>query len=1107
MRTLKHGLLTVAIGALLGGPGVAFAGGVAAQDASSVAAGAPRVDQRAELLAQARAGVAAQRDAVVAGALARLRRIAPDDPDVLFLELQLALRQQQSKRAAALRDQLCRAAPTARDCMNATTLLRLAGPDADALRRATQQLAMGRDDLALAGFRKLFGDDPPDFGLAVKYWTATGSVPADRPRAIDALETLDERSPGSIELRQGLVNLLFWARRDAEALAWLGKLAGDPRASFAAAQREFDYLSALPAGRQSVATWQAFMQRFPDPAWTAKAKAQLAALHGHPTMLARVGTAPTRSAAVPAAAYGRPRPDPTAAAVAALREQARTAAAGHEVAKAEALLREAHVRAPADADVVRQWAQLQLADGQGERALALLQSQPASMQHELAGVARRARVAVLEAQAAQATKAADSARAASLWQQAHALRPDDPWIVFHLATAERDAGIGDRGDALFAPLLAVSHPATDTYYAYALYLSASNRVAAALAVLARAPASAWTAGMRSLDQRLRAEQLLARAKALHAAGDEVRAERLLLSTPVAANWLLAADWARTRGDATRAEALYRNVLARDPGNAEAGLDLVELLLARGDPSAARRLLVATPPVPAATDYDARRRLADAWLAVGEPSRALAIFAVLDRDAPADALVLRDSARAYVAAGMPAAALDLYARAMAADHLLPAATTGAARDDEALTRASRAHAGDDWLARSLRGDVDALYQAQNPTLTLLHDYAWRSDATTPGSSDLARNTTILNAAMPVAAGKGFAQLERVDLDAGRFATGADGRQHAAFGACALQWQSIADPATPVPAGCAGVAEAQTGYAFALGWRGQRWAFDVGHSPLGFAVGHWLGGVSYSGDWSRIGYTLTFSRRPIDSTLLSYAGARDPASGTIFGGIVATGPTLNLSYDRGGANGVWAEFQQQALDGRAVPSNWRAVAMAGWYRRLVQRDDIEVRTGLTVMYWHYQRDLGEFTLGQGGYYSPQQYYSIGVPFRLAQRTANWSMDLETSVGWSWARFSATPLYPADVLQRVSGGGLDPADYRLVHGALVQAGSDSAGLGARLTAGVERRLSSHWVLGGRLSYFHSQDYAPSDALLYLRYTFRRWQGDLPLPVQPIEPYSDFK
>ncbi|MNO03727.1 Cellulose synthase operon protein C precursor [compost metagenome] len=57
------------------------------------------------------------------------------------------------------------------------------------------------------------------------------------------------------------------------------------------------------------------------------------------------------------------------------------------------------------------------------------------------------------------------------------------------------------------------------------------------------------------------------------------------------------------------------------------------------------------------------------------------------------------------------------------------------------------------------------------------------------------------------------------------------------------------------------------------------------------------------------------------------------------------------------------------------------------------------------------------------------------------------------------------------------------------------------------VERRLSDNLVLGGGIVWQHSEDYAPSRGLIYLRYTFDPWQGNLPLPVQPISPYAEMR
>ena len=66
---------------------------------------------------------------------------------------------------------------------------------------------------------------------------------------------------------------------------------------------------------------------------------------------------------------------------------------------------------------------------------------------------------------------------------------------------------------------------------------------------------------------------------------------------------------------------------------------------------------------------------------------------------------------------------------------------------------------------------------------------------------------------------------------------------------------------------------------------------------------------------------------------------------------------------------------------------------------------------------------------------------------------------------------------------------------------------GLGYLAQALAERRLDDHWVLGGGFTAQRSKDYAPNRALLYLRYSFDPWQGNLPLPVNPLKPYAEFR
>lgn len=267
------------------------------------------------------------------------------------------------------------------------------------------------------------------------------------------------------------------------------------------------------------------------------------------------------------------------------------------------------------------------------------------------------------------------------------------------------------------------------------------------------------------------------------------------------------------------------------------------------------------------------------------------------------------------------------------------------------------------------------------------------------------------------------------------------------------------------------------------------------------------MAYSDKIGSLGWTLTGSRRPLSNSILSYAGAKDRTTGITWGGVTSNGLTLGLSHDEGGVDGVWASLGQHWLRGKNVENNHKTTAMGGYYYRLMERADERMRTGLTLMYWGYDKDLSEYTLGQGGYYSPQEYYSIGVPLNYAFRTANWSVSLESSLSWSHAHSSSSDLYPLSGLNsKISDAVIDLGFDGVAMGGETKGGS-SSGFGYRLQGLVERRLTDNLVLGGGVLYQHSDDYAPSRALMYLRYTFDTWQGNLPLPVEPLIPYADFR
>jgi len=1171
---------------------------------ATLAATAPVTQQEQQqqqqqwLLQQMRIGEALQREDLVRDSLARLKLIAPDNPQVLVGEIRQALvDKSQAQNSAWIEQRLTRLrqlAPDSAQLRQAQALVKLQSQEGlRQLQQARLLAAAGRFDEASAAFEKLFEKEPPDLATALEYWSARSRISGQRVAVIGHVQALDRDYPGNTGVRQMLVGLLFAEGRNEDALATLHQLAADPQASANAAEREYNYLIKLPTSPQTAQAWQAFIHYYPysplakeatkqlvlqqglltDPAWQAgvKAKSLLEqdnatdaataeallrrAVKAYPqdsSLYGALGTALMRqskySAAYEAFSTALSKEQDTDyiskwqdlqavthnwmilqkgdealqrkdyAAARRAYQQSRTlkadsaapliglanvAMAESNEVEAQALLLQARKVEPDNGSVVR--ALVRLYRGQSsERAEAFLNTLPASNQREFASLRRSIELERLNVQADLANQRSDWAQLASLLKKIRLLDPDNPWTTYRLAAAEIAMGQPREADKAFLELLALQGRNPEARYAHGLYLANENRDSEVLSTLGQIPAAAWTDNMRELDARIKRRQLMAHVEQLRNAGHESQAIALLLRDPTVDDLGTLADWAAQREDYAEAESYYRKVLKVQPQNAEAQLGLIEAQIATGHIHQARaglEKIVVSPSAPAPW----QRRLFNAWSAVGEKDKASAMFANLLKTPQTDPLIYRDAAR-LMARDQPQQAMDNYARSMAAAGLISPAQANP-RDNVAMTEASRAKDSDEWLARSLRSDVDELYKQQNPTVNLYHDFAWRTDNTAPGISDLTTQITIVRIDSPFAQGQGFVQAEQVDLEASAFDTDADGLNREQFGTCAVQYRDQATGSL-VPNGCPSTSQSTSGPSLAVGWKNAQWALDLGHSPQGFEVGNWLGGVAYSSDWRSIGWTLTASRRPMSNSVVSYAGAVDPATGIRWGGVTSNGLTLSLSHDEGGDDGVWASFGSHWLRGKNVVDNQRLSAMTGYYYRLVDSADERMRTGLTLMYWGYDKDLSEYTLGQGGYYSPQQYYSIGLPFSYAWRNANWSAQLESSVGWSFSKTDGSDLYPLDgpagkLFSQAAAAGLeiDPDTT------LTKAGSSSSGASIRLQGLVERRLTNHMVVGSGISLQHSEGYAPSRAMLYLRYTFDEWQGNLPMPIEPISPYADMR
>ncbi|MBN3793254.1 cellulose synthase subunit BcsC-related outer membrane protein, partial [Burkholderia sp. Ac-20353] len=294
------------------------------------------------------------------------------------------------------------------------------------------------------------------------------------------------------------------------------------------------------------------------------------------------------------------------------------------------------------------------------------------------------------------------------------------------------------------------------------------------------------------------------------------------------------------------------------------------------------------------------------------------------------------------------------------------------------------------------------------------------------------------------------------------------------------------------------QSTTGVALGAGYRSDAWRFDLGTSPLGFPVHYLVGGVRYRFDAGPASFTVNASRRPETSSVLSYAGMRDPWTGAVWGGVRRDGVNLRASVDVGRAN-LFAELGAGVLSGRNVERNSEVTLRTGFTVPVYERATMKVSTGLVGNAWHYAENLRYYTYGQGGYYSPQRYLSLGVPIEWAGRRDALSWDLTVTGGISNSYEKDSLYFPTFSDQRAAQ----------VAAGFVYAGSSTRGVtfSYGVNGIVEYRMNPHLSVGAQLHIDRSHDYAPSSALVYLRYAFdaRAPRTGLVTPT-PVQLYSDY-
>ena len=299
--------------------------------------------------------------------------------------------------------------------------------------------------------------------------------------------------------------------------------------------------------------------------------------------------------------------------------------------------------------------------------------------------------------------------------------------------------------------------------------------------------------------------------------------------------------------------------------------------------------------------------------------------------------------------------------------------------------------------------------------------------------------------------------------GRFGTNALG----AFG----------PPAAPVQTQSAAGAGLDVGYAYDI------LTADIGATPLGFREQNVIGGIQLSPKLTDTAtLQLLVERRVVTDSVLAYAGEKDSRTGENWGGVTRSRGHVQLDgtfgltqYFVGGGGGY--------LAGDKVASNTEFDAALGATYPVWRNTTQELRMGAEVFYFSYDKNLSGFSLGQGGYFSPQQFYAILLPVTWRdQITPDLRVQLGGSVGYQSYHSNSSDVFPNDAAlqaQLVSLAAATGANTTV-------AGTRGSGVAGGINGELDYRIRPNLHIGARAGFDHSGVFSEGTGLVYARYVY---------------------
>ncbi len=223
-------------------------------------------------------------------------------------------------------------------------------------------------------------------------------------------------------------------------------------------------------------------------------------------------------------------------------------------------------------------------------------------------------------------------------------------------------------------------------------------------------------------------------------------------------------------------------------------------------------------------------------------------------------------------------------------------------------------------------------------------------------------------------------------------------------------------------------------------------------------------------------------PVRESVLAWAGMADPHGGPAWGGVRRLGVEARALYLGSAPYSAGLQVRAERLVGTRVAANERRAIDASLGRDLGLPGFAYSSLGFAAGHDAYEKNLSHYTLGHGGYFSPQSYRKAGLAFDfMTEEGKAWLVRGRASAARTWKREDAAPYLP------------------LESGARAYDGSRSRGHEASVRLGAVAQLSPRIQAGFAFGRGVSPQWSEKFAFLEVRVLFEPRRGvvssDLPV------------